>query len=90
LYRAVAAGGTFNPNKKFDRFKTRRSKNIVYFFFGAKIQNIITQMSSLCVLCKIYASKEDAVFVFGVKFRVELLSLYPFLLDSISILIIKN
>jgi hypothetical protein len=43
------------------------------FFFGAKIQiqnfkihNIITQMSSLGVLCKIYASKEDAVFAFGV------------------------
>jgi hypothetical protein len=48
-------------------------------------------MSSFCVLCKIYTSKEDAVFVFGVEFRVELLYLHPFLLDSTSISIIyKN
>jgi hypothetical protein len=46
-------------------------------------------MSSLCVLCKIYASKEDTVFVFGVEFRVELL-FHPFLLDSNSIFTYKN
>jgi hypothetical protein len=70
---SLLQGELSTQTKNLTNSRQEEEEILFTFFFGAKIQfkifeihNIITQMSSLCVLCKIYASKEDAVFVFGV------------------------